>query len=643
MGKWVFIVLLNSFICLTWADRVIENFETPSLPTAWTFSNGAEFPGATGTLTQTVGQNGIGKAARLTADFSKGGNYVSATYPISIPGSAKAISFLSRLDAGARVVVRITDLTGQVLQYSLPRPLTALDHDQWFLHTFTLDEPSSHFGGANDGVLHQPIKQTAFLIEAMTWWRGGEKPTGILRLDFDDIVFLDSLQTDLDLTALPTVFAGTPTLENLGVNIHFTKNDPALDALANTGMQWLRMDIGWSGIERQKGVYNFSAFEDLYNSANARNLKLHLILDYSNSLYQNGPPTTALAIAAFRAFATATAVHFKNKSVQYEIWNEPNIVGFWNPPDPLAYAALCKEAIAGIHAGDPMALVSTAGTSEIDWPFQQKLMNAGGAVGANAIGVHPYRATEPETMAEEVLLLRSLVKISFPGTTPPLWETEWGYTATNFGVGNSDSALALQGRYDVREVLSAWSVGFPFIILYDLFNDGTDSLEPEHNFGLLNRDYTEKPAMTAIRTLTTRIKGFAAKGFLPARLSNVHALKLENASEILVILWLNKQNEFKALNATDSIPVAFSIRPISIWNHLGKSLNPPLVDKLGKYTWKAAYEPVYLLFSKSGSHIYLQESKNRRNISSPVFLETEAGWARDFSGRKVKTLKKVRR
>ncbi len=253
---YLLIVLVNSFICLAWADRVVENFETPSLPTAWTFSNGAEFPGATGTLTQTLGSNGIGKAARLTADFSKGGNYVSATYPLPIPGSAKAISFLARLDPGARVVVRVTDLTSQVLQYSLSRPLTALDQEQWFLRTFTLDVPSSHFGGANDGVLHQPIKQIAFLIEPMTWWRGGEKPTGILRLDFDDIAFLDSLQTDIDLAAQSTVFAGTPTLDNLGVNIHFTKNDPALDALANTGMQWLRMDIGLFQLALSKWAAN---------------------------------------------------------------------------------------------------------------------------------------------------------------------------------------------------------------------------------------------------------------------------------------------------------------------------------------------------------------------------------------------------
>ena len=149
---------------------------------------------------------------------------IGLAYPVwsdHIPSSVKGISFLARLSVGARVVVRVTDMTGQVLQYVLPRPLAALDSDQWFLRTFTLDTPSSHFGGPNDGVVHLPVKQIAFLIEAMSWWRGGEKPTGILRLYFDDIEFLDSLHAEIDLAAQPPVFLGSPTLDNLGVNIHF--------------------------------------------------------------------------------------------------------------------------------------------------------------------------------------------------------------------------------------------------------------------------------------------------------------------------------------------------------------------------------------------------------------------------------------
>src|ERR1039457_2259608 len=57
------------------ADSLVDNFERPSAPAPWTFSNGPEFPGATGSLAAGGGHAGTG--AHLAYDLSKGGNYVS--------------------------------------------------------------------------------------------------------------------------------------------------------------------------------------------------------------------------------------------------------------------------------------------------------------------------------------------------------------------------------------------------------------------------------------------------------------------------------------------------------------------------------------------------------------------------------------
>ena len=42
-----------------------------------------------------------------------------------------------------------------------------------------------------------------------------------------------------------------------GVNIHFTGDPRDLDLIAQAGFKFVRMDLSWSGIEREKGVYNF--------------------------------------------------------------------------------------------------------------------------------------------------------------------------------------------------------------------------------------------------------------------------------------------------------------------------------------------------------------------------------------------------
>ena len=45
--------------------------------------------------------------------------------------------------------------------------------------------------------------------------------------------------------------------EGFGVNIHFTGDPRDLDLIQAGGFRVIRMDFGWSGIERQKGVYDF--------------------------------------------------------------------------------------------------------------------------------------------------------------------------------------------------------------------------------------------------------------------------------------------------------------------------------------------------------------------------------------------------
>jgi len=208
-------------------------------------------------------------------------------------------------------------------------------------------------------------------------FRDQASPYNPHRLDFDGITFLSARGESLDPAAAPAPFAGAPTLDNLGVNIHFTRDDVALDALKGSGIAWLRMDLYWSGIEKAKGVYDFSADDALVASAVARGLKVHFILGYANPLYESGPPRSA-------------------------------------------------AAIAGVHAGNPAAHVSTGGVSEFDWPFVGKILAAGGSADADAIGVHPYRGDVPEALIDQILLLKTVVRDAYGKSgapTPPLWDT----------------------------------------------------------------------------------------------------------------------------------------------------------------------------------------------------------------------------
>ena len=67
----------------------------------------------------------------------------------------------------------------------------------------------------------------------------------------------------------------TPVLPNgVGVNIHFTQGHGRdLDLIAAAGFRFVRMDFGWESTERQKGEYDWSAYDALTADLEHRGLR----------------------------------------------------------------------------------------------------------------------------------------------------------------------------------------------------------------------------------------------------------------------------------------------------------------------------------------------------------------------------------
>lgn len=515
-------------------ETTLDDFESAQAPAPWTFSNGPEFPGAKGSLTRGPGHTGSG--AHLAYDFSGGGAYVAASLRLAAPVNAAAIGFWVRAPAGIHVWLRVVDSAAQVLQYQPGRPFGAGDPSAWFRQVVELDASDLHFGITNDGVVHGAITLVQILA-------ANPLEKGVVgAIDIDDVVAIDAVGTTIDLSKAPVIAApaGSADLASrLGVNVHFTHDDLGLGAAKSMGFSRVRMDLTWSAVESKKGVYDFSDYDALVASLAARGMTAHLILDYGNRFY---PPTGDFAfvsttVPAFAAYAKAAAAHFAGKGVTFEIWNEANLAGFWfSTPSPSDYAALANTTIAAMRAADPSVKVTTTGVSGYDIAFVRGYLALGGANGANAIGVHPYRSSGGETITDDTLLLRSIAG-ALPGA-PAVWDTEWGYSSTSFGGdGHAPAARAMQAAFVVREILSAWAVGFPLAVVYDLRDDGTDLANSEDNYGLIANDYTDKPAGIAVRTLSEVAKGRVFTGFLDLEPSSLHAMRLDGSRDAVVVLW----------------------------------------------------------------------------------------------------------
>ena len=302
---------------------------------------------------------------------------------------------------------------------------------------------------------------------------------------------------------------GLPELgipESFGVNIHFTSADERqLQLLSGSGNRFIRMDFGWGGTERNKGQYDFGAYDRLVGDMSKLGIRCLLILDYSNRLYDGGlSPNTEEGRAAFARWAAAGAAHFKGKGILWEIWNEPNISQFWKPrPNADDYSKLALVTIEAIRKADPEAFIMAPASSTFPWDFFETMGKAGVFARLDAVSVHPYRQQDPETAEADYCRLRLLLEKYAPGRKLPIVSGEWGYS-TAWGGMNDEK----QANYLVRQRLMNLWMGVPLSIWYDWHDDGPDPKEAEHHFGTVYLDFKPKPSYIAGKVLAETLGGY---------------------------------------------------------------------------------------------------------------------------------------
>jgi Cellulase (glycosyl hydrolase family 5) len=296
-----------------------------------------------------------------------------------------------------------------------------------------------------------------------------------------------------------------------------------LDAVKQAGAGWIRIGIYWAVIQRRGPTsYEWAPFDRVVTAARRRGIHVLGTILYAPAWARaQGAPGEAPPAdpAAFATFAGRAAGHFGKLGVHaYEIWNEPNIAGFWaGGPDPARYTQLLKAAYRAIKRADRSATVVSAGLSPdasygaADAQHMNPLtflerMYASGARGSmDAVGWHPYNfpwglgfydwsawsqmyATSPSA--------RSIMKANGDGKKK-IWATEWGAPTGTSSQSISETAQAALIRAGLRSLRSRSWAGPSFV--YSFRDEGTDLSDREQNFGLLRRDWSPKPAYAAFR------------------------------------------------------------------------------------------------------------------------------------------------
>ncbi len=313
--------------------------------------------------------------------------------------------------------------------------------------------------------------------------------------------------------AFPGAFSSRPASSGpgrfFGAQTHFgqfrTASSELLDQIKDAGFGWIRDEVYWEHIEKEKGVFRFPPAYDAYlKAARARDIEVLLILDFGNPLYSGSDKTAPASDperAAFARYCREVIGRYKPLGIRhFEIWNEPNASTFWRPrPNPEDYTRLLETAYRACKEADPKSIVLGCSTAGTDLDFIGKVLAAGGGRFMDAVSFHPYCQPLPP----ERKLTGDLTKLERLASGKPLWITEVGYP-TYPGPSGVDEET--QANFLVRTFLLARSAAsVERVSWYDFQNDGDDAAEGELNFGLVRLDRSPKPAYRACKTMISLV------------------------------------------------------------------------------------------------------------------------------------------
>lgn len=301
--------------------------------------------------------------------------------------------------------------------------------------------------------------------------------------------------------------------------------DPArlYDRLGELGVKWARLQTGWARCEKAPAHYEFNWLDDVVDHVRSLGVRPWFNLGYGNRLYTpNAPDESAVgwvpinsdaAQQAWLRFVRAIAQHFRDRVQHWEIWNEPNIRGFWKPTDPSAkvYTQFAKATSEVIREEIPEAVIIGGALAGMPTDYFRQMLAAGLGEVVQKISYHPYRAVPEASYAKTLQQWRDILN-SAGYSRIQLWQGENGCPSVPGGEGALREYPwdeVKQAKWLLRRILYDRLLGVELTSYYhmvDLVNyRGQGKINPK---GLLRgTDYSPKPAYFAYQRLCTLFDG----------------------------------------------------------------------------------------------------------------------------------------
>jgi polysaccharide biosynthesis protein PslG len=305
---------------------------------------------------------------------------------------------------------------------------------------------------------------------------------------------------------------------------------PVIPLLGEAGVKHVRLQTGWVKCERKPGLYDFAWLDDLVNALIENGIEPWFSISFGNPLYTPNKQYDDVrkqdynsfsdmpawprgyiaespfyhgekAMNAFLRYAAKLAEHFVDRVKLYEIWNEPDVAGFWRKNGQVMrdvygvdqtardYAEFVRRTAKVIRATDPNAKIASvtsyAGTSS----FLRTLGNEG--IGRH-VDVHCFHSYDEYAQIPEAYIEQRIAHmhqcLDMPGHTLELYQGESGRATAGSAIGLARPSEYNQAKFIARRYYTDAAAGvglssyFTASDLKNYYPDGQDQ-----TYGIIDR------------------------------------------------------------------------------------------------------------------------------------------------------------
>jgi hypothetical protein len=314
--------------------------------------------------------------------------------------------------------------------------------------------------------------------------------------------------------------------------------DRELDMAKSAGVDTVRVDLSWSSLETAgKGRYSdgyVAKADTFFDHAKDRGFKIIATL-WSTPCWASAAPPSLKQGCSGKWWERDVHVYAPKRAADYadaaewvtrrwgsrmealEVWNEPNLDISLRSSDRVGdYASILKAAYPRIKAANPRLTVLGGALAFSDGDFLTALYDHGIKGSYDDISYHPYSEGRgpddlgrPQEKAYSYQLgsrwIRDIM-VAHGDSATSMWQTEVGFSTCTIGTSRWCVTKRQQARYtaDLFRIAREKMPYVKAVVAYNLRNKGVEPGDREGQFGVLNRDFTPKPAYEALSNALKR-------------------------------------------------------------------------------------------------------------------------------------------